>query len=463
MLSRSRYRRPSTSASTRRGPGDQGPQGSCVGWAVAYTLKSYHERIERGWPLNNNRHVMSPAYVYNQIKQPGGGSYYADAFTLLAVQGVSSWAEMPYNWRDDRSQPSSRARAEAADYKIAEWGTVRRTTHALFVQEVKRHLAAATPVLIAVPVYPDLDNLSERNAVYDDDSGRQRGYHAVVIVGYDDGRSAFKIVNSWGTDWGIGGYGWIDYAASERLIVSAYVTKDVEPEPDNQPPVADDSEVGIEMALELPDYYLTRDAALFFYDPEGQPLTYEVIVDPEGVVSVPFAVDVPEQWTDPDPPPETLFYLNPVAPGSGRNRDNGNRPRWPVCDLLHRHSSLLVACRRAGSERACGARRGRVGGCARPRPGRGGWRLIDPTLPPGLPRPSATFRDRALVSSKPASSRNRVAALRVSKATVTLAILSSRRRTVHHDSSRRSCHGTTGRGRRRFQFSGAHRLPTTAG
>ena len=34
-----------------------------------------------------------------------------------------------------------------------------------------------------------------------------------MIVG-----SAFKIVNSWGTDWGIGGYGWIDYDASESLI-----------------------------------------------------------------------------------------------------------------------------------------------------------------------------------------------------------------------------------------------------
>ena len=61
-------------------PGHQGGQGSCVGWAVAYVVKTYHERLERGWPLTNDRHVMSPAYIYNQIKVPGGGAYFVDAF-----------------------------------------------------------------------------------------------------------------------------------------------------------------------------------------------------------------------------------------------------------------------------------------------------------------------------------------------------------------------------------------------
>ena len=105
-------------------PRSQGYQGSCVGWAVAFTLKSYHERIERGWPLTNDSHLMSPAYVYNQIKVPGGGAYFFDAFNLLLDQGVSSWAQMPYHPSDDRTQPSAAARAEAANYRIADWGTV---------------------------------------------------------------------------------------------------------------------------------------------------------------------------------------------------------------------------------------------------------------------------------------------------------------------------------------------------
>ena len=226
-------------------PGNQGWQGSCVGWAVAYTVKTYHEPIERGWRLTDKRHVMSPAYVYNQIKVPGGGAYYPDAFGLLASQGVSSWAAMPYNQLDDRTQPSASARAEATNYRIASWGTVLSTTYTVFLQEVKRHLAAGDPELIAIPVYPDFQDLSESNPVYDSDSGKLRGYHAVVIVGYDDTRSAFKVVNSWGTGWGIGGYGWIDYDASDDLIVSAYVTEDMtDDEPEPLPPEPSDWIIG---------------------------------------------------------------------------------------------------------------------------------------------------------------------------------------------------------------------------
>ncbi len=220
-------------------PRSQGGQGSCVGWAVAYALKSYHERIERGWPLTDERNLMSPAYVYNQIKLPGGGAYFTDALNLLIDQGVSSWSQMPYNPYDDRTQPSAAARAEAASYRIADWGTVQRTTHAVFVQEIKRHLAAADPVLIGVPVYPDFVSLSEFNPVYDDADGVARGYHAIVIVGYDDARSAFKVINSWGTDWGIGGYGWIDYEASRSLIRSAYVAKDARPSDERPEAVSD--------------------------------------------------------------------------------------------------------------------------------------------------------------------------------------------------------------------------------
>ena len=207
-------------------PRSQGVQSSCVGWAVAYAVKSYHERIERGWPLTNDSHVMSPAYVYNQIKLPSGGSYYPDALNLLIEQGVSSWAQMPYDQFDDRTQPSAAARAASANYRIANWGTVQRTTHTVFVQEIKRHLAAKDPVLIGVPVYPDFVSLSEANPIYDDSRGSRRGYHAIVIVGYDDTRSAFKVINSWGTDWGIGGYGWIDYESSRSLIRVAYIAKD---------------------------------------------------------------------------------------------------------------------------------------------------------------------------------------------------------------------------------------------
>lgn len=38
------------------------------------------------------------------------------------------------------------------------------------------------------------------------------GGHAVALVGYDDSRSAFLVRNSWGPNWGLAGYFWMDYA-----------------------------------------------------------------------------------------------------------------------------------------------------------------------------------------------------------------------------------------------------------
>ena len=38
------------------------------------------------------------------------------------------------------------------------------------------------------------------------------GGHCVLMVGYDDSKSAALIRNSWGPDWGQGGYFWMPYS-----------------------------------------------------------------------------------------------------------------------------------------------------------------------------------------------------------------------------------------------------------
>ena len=50
-------------------PGDQGKQNSCVGWAVAYALKSYQEGLERSWGTAPPQHRFSPAFIYNQLNK----------------------------------------------------------------------------------------------------------------------------------------------------------------------------------------------------------------------------------------------------------------------------------------------------------------------------------------------------------------------------------------------------------
>ena len=48
----------------------------------------------------------------------------------------------------------------------------------------------------------------------------------MVIVGYNDNRSAFKVLNSWGSDWGFDGYIWITYNHFKKVTYEAYIIYD---------------------------------------------------------------------------------------------------------------------------------------------------------------------------------------------------------------------------------------------
>ena len=203
--------------------GDQGGQGSCVGWAVGYALKSFQERLEEGWEFGPTT-SFSPAWVYNQIN--GGsddGSQIYDALSLIVDKGAATWQTMPYKFLDHRSQPTDAATREAAQYKAASWGSVRGMT------QIKAALSQRRPVVVGMDAYDSFDELSGANPVYntfapvDSDGG-----HAVTIVGYDDNRfgGAFKIINSYGTRWGDKGYFWLPYKHFQSVVSEAYVLKD---------------------------------------------------------------------------------------------------------------------------------------------------------------------------------------------------------------------------------------------
>ncbi|MET0049533.1 MAG: C1 family peptidase, partial [Candidatus Thiodiazotropha sp.] len=58
--------------------------------------------------------------------------------------------------------------------------------------------------------------------------GEYLGGHAVTLVGYDYNKfgGAFKIINSWGTEWGDNGYFWMPYNMGGTLMMQALVLTD---------------------------------------------------------------------------------------------------------------------------------------------------------------------------------------------------------------------------------------------
>ena len=207
---------------------NQGDLGSCVAWATGYADKTYQEGQEWKWTLNTNSHIFSPAYIYSQIhadnSADGGGSDFSDAFNVLKTQGCTTLADMPYDGSEYawKTTPTAKQKTNAAKYKAQSWSQLPDGNYSA----IKAQLANGNPVVIGISVYSDFDNLDANNPIYDKISGKNRGGHALCVVGYDDSKRAVKIINSWGTGWGINGYGWISYDLIKSQNMEAYVMTD---------------------------------------------------------------------------------------------------------------------------------------------------------------------------------------------------------------------------------------------
>lgn len=187
---------------------NQESQGSCVAWSVAYALKTHQEYIDHyNWDITVPEHQFSPAYVFNQLTVNGEGLIIGQAIQLIIDQGVCTLASFPYDPNDFTTQPNEKQRDEAAKYRASNNPQVLRGS-----SQIKAHLATGDGVVIGVNVYPDFDQLSPSNPVYDSKEGEKgKDSHAICLIGYDDSLQAFKFINSHGTDYGLDGYGWISY------------------------------------------------------------------------------------------------------------------------------------------------------------------------------------------------------------------------------------------------------------
>jgi C1A family cysteine protease len=199
--------------------GSQGKQGSCVAWAAGYYLKSFQENLE---DFNNGEvildNAMSPAFIYNQIKvgSCADGSQIPDALDLILNTGIVSWEEMPYNANECNTLPSEEQNILALENKINSFSYLDGD---ILFEQTKAFLLSDKPVVIAISIDNEFFGTIEGNgdAVYKE-FNKVDGAHAMLVVGYDDDRNAFKVVNSWGINWGNNGFVWIDYKAFQEVL-----------------------------------------------------------------------------------------------------------------------------------------------------------------------------------------------------------------------------------------------------
>jgi hypothetical protein len=223
--------------------GNQGGQGSCASWSIAYYHRTQLEYRERHWDLTDPHHRFSPAFCYNQVNGGGdNGSGFNNNMPLICEQGVASLADCPYNDGDPVSWPSESAYSKAIPYRTKDWAWF-NTYDTTGINMIKQLLANGSTSGLSIGVWGNFDNIAQHSYMYcaADREGENRGGHLITFVGYNDtlttvdGPGAFRMVNSWGTSWGQAGYFWMSYVAVMDSFLSGravgYLTDTVGYEP----------------------------------------------------------------------------------------------------------------------------------------------------------------------------------------------------------------------------------------
>ncbi len=196
--------------------GNQFFSNSCGAWAVGYYCKTYQEAVEKDWDPDKN--TFSPAWIYNQLYYPnGGGVDLEEVFDLFKNKGCDLDENFPLKFYDDKpgldttTQPFPASFTNALHYKSGDAKKLDLND----IQNMKDILANKMVFVINMPVYPDFRNLGFEqigyDSIYDTFKGQKEVDHSVCVCGYNDKIRAFKIINSWGKQWGMEGYGWISY------------------------------------------------------------------------------------------------------------------------------------------------------------------------------------------------------------------------------------------------------------
>ncbi len=187
---------------------DQAFCGSCVAFGTIAVLESMVKIAAQSPTLTVD---LSEAHLYfcygpdrGALPCPDGGWWPDDSFACLKT-GVVDEIGFPYT---DVDQPC----------RLGPDATNRRTTASSVVvldrvSDMKRHLATVGPLAACFTTYEDF-TFFYRGGVYrynEETSGEFVGGHCVAIVGYDDNQKCWIGKNSWGTEWGAGGYFRIGY------------------------------------------------------------------------------------------------------------------------------------------------------------------------------------------------------------------------------------------------------------
>jgi len=210
---------------------DQESIGSCTANA-GVGMMEYYERCAFGRHLDAAR-----LFLYKVTRNLLGfkgddGAYLRDAMKAMVLFGVPPEKYWPYDVARFNDEPSSFCYSFAQNYRAIRYYRLdpSGTSPSELLKKIRQSLAARLPAMFGFSVYSSIPGMGDGKGEipFPTQGDTLEGGHAVLAVGYSDKKKigkeqgALLIRNSWGTQWGESGYGWLPYAYVEAGLADDF-------------------------------------------------------------------------------------------------------------------------------------------------------------------------------------------------------------------------------------------------
>lgn len=214
--------------------------GTCVGFSTLYYALStmYNQKFGITDFMGKIAHAFDPYFIYSilqsQVNHCDDGLVMYKAAELLSKVGAKKMFFPPYltcnsTWNDNMINDVVNL---TVPYNLKDFYIVDLENPDL-IEFLKKVVYYDIPVVTGFSITDSMYPRSASNPKGVDSDGLWSpseidglvGGHAMTVIGFDDYRygGAFRVVNSWGSDYGDEGFIWIKYDDFSKYAVEAYV------------------------------------------------------------------------------------------------------------------------------------------------------------------------------------------------------------------------------------------------
>lgn len=214
------------------GDQDQDHIGSCVSYACSYA-KGFQENYERGLQGTNRKYTMSAINLFARVMSTSNacifaGSSFTDNFNQLRDYGICLEEDLPYDANKCIAKNDSRINLyywANFRFRISGYNALSLTNS---LSSIKTSLANNQPVILGISVDKTFRYYKGNGLVYTHNYNPSEAIfgHGICCIGYNPTNNSYKLINSYGVNWGDGGYIWISEAALLTHLFAAYTLND---------------------------------------------------------------------------------------------------------------------------------------------------------------------------------------------------------------------------------------------